>query len=198
MRREPLPLVLASASPRRAALLAAAGIRFERGPAPEIDETPPPGEPGDVVRVLAEAKAREVAARMPGRAVLAADTLVFLDGVPVGKPRDMNEAVRILRRLSGRAHEVATGVALAKGEGLWSGAALSTVRFRALGDEEIRRYVDGGEPLDKAGGYALQGGAAGFVTGVDGDVDTVVGLPIRLVRELLARMETPPAGRSRG
>jgi septum formation protein len=187
------PLVLASRSPRRAALLAAAGIPCEVRVFPPVDETPAPAlhEPRAIVRELAERKARAAAGRAPGARVLAADTLVFLDGRILGKPADAAEARRMLADLSGREHLVATGVALAVREAhgvlrVRSGAEVTRLRFRGLGPEEIEAYVAGGEPLDKAGAYALQGEAAAFVTACEGARDTVVGLPVALVRKLLA------------
>ncbi len=191
--RMPWPLVLASGSPRRQALLAEAGIDFEVGPAPEVDETPAIGltDPRDIVRELAERKARAAALRTPHVVLLTADTLVFLDRRILAKPDDPAEAVAMLRALSGRTHEVATGVALAGPLGggqtrILSGAERTRVRFRDLTDEEIVAYVAGGEPLDKAGAYAVQGGARDFVVSLDGAEDTVVGLPVDLVRRLLA------------
>jgi len=187
------PLVLASRSPRRRALLAEAGIGFSLRAYPEIDETPAAGlaAPLDVVRELAERKALAAALLTPQVLVLTADTLVFLGGNVLGKPRDAAGARRMLSALGGRTHEVATGVALA-GAGadgatrLHSGAASTRVTFRPLGEAEIAAYVASGEPLDKAGAYGIQGGAAGFVADLEGDLDTVIGLPIGLVRRLLA------------
>ncbi|MDJ0522147.1 MAG: Maf family protein [Planctomycetota bacterium] len=190
----PWPLVLASRSPRRRALLSDAGIHYELHDYPEIDETPRAGltEPLDIVRELAERKARAAALKTPHVVVLAADTLVFLEGEMLGKPEDGKEARNMLRALSGRTHEVATGVALA-GPGtrdgetrVLTGAESTRVTFRDLTDDEIAAYVAGGEPLDKAGAYAIQGGARRFVRAVDGEEDTVIGLPVHLVQRLLA------------
>ncbi len=180
------PILLASKSPRRADLLREAGIAFEVVDVGEVDETPPPGfSPAEVVEHLALRKARAVAALACERTVLTADTLVFLDGETLGKPADADDAVRMLRRLSGRAHEVATGVALATPDGTRSGVDTTRVHFRALADEEIRAYVDTGEPLDKAGSYGIQGGAGAFVAHLEGAADTVIGLPVALVRRLM-------------
>ncbi|HEX2022927.1 MAG TPA: Maf family protein, partial [Candidatus Thermoplasmatota archaeon] len=121
--------------------------------------------------------------------VLAADTLLDLDGAILGKPRDADDARRILRALSGRAHDVVTGVALRTDARRVSGAARTRVRFRALSDAEIDAYVATGEPLDKAGAYAIQGGAARFVEEIDGPRDNVVGLPMELVRRLLGDLD---------
>lgn len=183
------PLLLCSASPRRAALAAASGLAFERGPSPDVDETPPAGLPADAVaEALAVRKARVASARAPGRVVLCADTTVVLDGGLLEKPVDAAHAARMLRALSGRTHAVVTGVAVARDGVVVHGADRATVAFRDLTDAEIARYVASGEPLDKAGGYAIQGGAAGFVTRREGRLDTVVGLPVPLVVELLARL----------
>jgi septum formation protein len=185
-------LVLASASPRRADLLRSAGIPFDLGEPPGVDESPPSGaSPEEVARGVAVRKARRGAERHPGRVVLAADTVVSVRDVALGddllgKPRDAEEAVRTLLRLSGRAHRVATGVAVASPSGrVVSGFEVATVRFRPLDEGEVRRYVATGEPLDKAGAYAIQGGAAPFVERLEGEVDTVVGLPVALLRRLL-------------
>jgi septum formation protein len=181
-------LVLASASPRRAALLRAAGIDFEQGAPPEVDEAPPPGlDPPAVAQALAVRKAVAALGRHPGRVVLAADTVVFVEEQLLGKPADAADAHRMLALLSGREHGVATGVCVAEEDRHRSGVSVTLVRFRPLSGEEILDYVAGGEPFDKAGGYALQGGAARFVHTLEGDEDTVIGLPLRLVRALLAQ-----------
>jgi septum formation protein len=198
------PLLLASRSPRRAALLEAAGIPFERAAPLAVSEALPTAEdgaaldPGETVRRLAARKVRAATAAAPGRLVLAADTLVFLDGRPLGKPDDAEAAVRMLRALSGREHLVATGVALAgPGREPAVGHAATRVRFRALEEAEIRRYVATGEPLDKAGAYGIQGGAGAFVASLEGDEDTVVGLPVALVRRFMALWEGSDEGSSR-
>ncbi|MGE0812073.1 MAG: nucleoside triphosphate pyrophosphatase [Vicinamibacterales bacterium] len=179
------PLVLASASPRRAELLRAAGLVFTIDAA-DVDETPRPGEAPDAyVRRLAEAKAAAVARRRPGDVVLGADTTVALDGEILGKPGDAEEAHRMLRRLAGRSHRVYTGVALALGPDVRTAVASTTVRFAPLSEAEIAAYVATGEPVDKAGAYGIQGGAARFVAGVDGPHDNVVGLPVAAVLGLL-------------
>jgi septum formation protein len=192
--REPLPVLLCSASPRRAALLESAGVRFERGPAPGVDETPPPGLPPEAAaEAIAVRKAAAAARAAPGRLVLAADTVVALGARVLGKPADATEAAAMLRMLSGRDHVVATGVALARDGTVRSARAEATVRFRPLSEAEVAAYAAGGEGLDKAGGYALQGGAAAFASVVEGDADTVVGLPVRLVSALLESF--PSSGR---
>jgi septum formation protein len=189
-------LVLASASPRRRRLLAELGLPFETR-ATETDETPATGEsPRDLVVRLALAKAR--AAARPDEIALGADTEVAVDGRVLGKPADADDARRMLRLLSDRAHEVWSGVALARATAdgrptrEWTGSRRSLVTFRKLDDAEIDAYVASGDPFDKAGAYAIQGGAAGFVAAVDGDVDNVVGLPLALVRELLLAAGVTP------
>jgi septum formation protein len=176
-------LVLASGSPRRAELLRRAGIPFEMV-APDIDETQRIGEPAErYVRRLAEAKAERVAATHPGRLVLGADTTVVVDGEALAKPIDAADAARMLGRLSGRDHLVITGVCLIGPAGQRHvEAAVTTVGFRPLSSQEIDDYVRSGEPMDKAGAYAIQGGAAGFVSRLDGSHDNVVGLPVALIQ----------------
>lgn len=185
----PPRLVLASASPRRRELLARLGVDFEVRPV-DADETPLPGEaPEPLVRRLALAKAR--AAARPGELALGADTVVAIENQLLGKPADEADARRMLRALSGRTHDVWTGVALfapGKEGGTRELAHVERTRvtFRELSEAEIVDYVASGEPLDKAGAYAIQGGAAPFVERVDGDYDNVVGLPLATVRQLLA------------
>lgn len=179
------PIVLASSSPRRAALLTAAGIPFEASP-PEVDESLRDGEsPERYVRRLAVEKAEAVARRHPGRIVLGADTTVVFEDEVLAKPMDEADAARMLRALSGRVHQVITGVAVAGPAGTHEAPAFTEVGFRALGDDEIARYIATGEPMDKAGAYGIQGRAAAFVTKVDGSYTNVVGLPVALVCRLL-------------
>jgi septum formation protein len=178
-------LVLASASPRRAQLLAAAGFTFEVRPQ-EADESVHPGEgPANYVLRVACEKVRH-ACRKSGIIVVGADTAVVIDGLVLGKPRDDEEAASMLKRLSGRTHEVLTGLAV-EGDRLLTGVASTSVRFLRLGDEEIAWYVASGEPKDKAGAYAIQGLASRFVDRIDGSYSNVVGLPIALVYEMLKR-----------
>ncbi len=185
-----LPLILASASPRRRELLASLGLAFDVVVA-GIDEKPWPKEqPASYALRNASEKAREVGRRHAGEAlILAADTIVVLDGHILEKPEDAGHAVAMLRRLSDRAHEVITGVCLLhtragavreRGE-----AVRTTVHFRALSEPEIAAYVATGEPMDKAGAYAIQGGAGGFVDGYDGSYSNVVGLPLETLTRLL-------------
>ncbi|MFN2446250.1 MAG: nucleoside triphosphate pyrophosphatase [Vicinamibacterales bacterium] len=174
-------LILASASPRRAELLTAAAIAFEVASA-GVDETPQAGEAAAAyVRRLAEAKARAVSGRVPGALVLGADTVVVIDGTILGKPASRADAIDMLRKLSGRTHEVLTGVALISPRCTDVRVAVTQVVLAALSDHEIRRYVAGGEPMDKAGAYAIQGHASRFVERIDGSYSNVVGLPVALV-----------------
>ena len=175
-------LVLASASPRRADLLRAAGLTFEVAAA-DIDERVHDGEgPASYVERLAREKAARVAATRADAFVLAADTTVVVDGEILGKPEDAIDAGRMLRLLSGRRHEVLTGVCLT-GPGPFERAAVvrTTVAFARLTDEEIAWYVATGEPLDKAGAYAVQGLASRFIERIEGSHPNVVGLPVELV-----------------
>lgn len=186
------PLLLASGSPRRAGLLRAAGLDFEVGAVPGVDETPDPAwAVREVPQRLAERKACAGLRWAPGRRVLGSDTVVLLDGRLLGKPADVPQACGMLTALQGREHEVLTGVALASPQGLWSAVACARVRMEALDASGVRDYVATGEPLDKAGGYALQGRAARFARVVEGAADTVVGLHVALVRTLLAAEQDP-------
>jgi septum formation protein len=187
------PPLLCTGSPRRVRLLEEAGVPFERGPAPSVGETPPPGlPPAEAAEAIAVRKATAAARAAPGRVVVAADTVVAVQdeagrGEILGKPRDAADARRMLRRLAGRTHVVVTGVAVARDGVVASGRAVTEVAFRALADAEIGAYVATGEPLDKAGAYAIQGGASAFVARREGPLDNVVGLPVDLVRSLLGR-----------
>ncbi len=181
-------LVLASASPRRADLLQAAGFAFIVDPA-HADESVHPGEGAEAyARRVASEKAAAVAVRHPGHLVLGADTIVVVDGDILGKPADDEDARRMLERLSGRSHEVLTAVCVRRDGVVREHLASSTVRFAPLTAAEIAWYVASGEPSDKAGAYAVQGLASRFVEAIDGSYANVVGLPVaavwRLVREL--------------
>ena len=191
-------LVLASASPRRRDLLLQAGFSFEVHPA-HIPEDPLPAEDPIVyvtrlAREKAEAVYRELCAvngspeklRLNGQfAVLGADTTVTLDNAILGKPEDATDAARMLRLLSGRTHRVVTGVALATAKGTEVAAEVTAVRFLTLSEAEIADYVATGEPMDKAGAYAIQGRAARWIPRVEGCYFNVVGLPLALVSSLL-------------
>jgi septum formation protein len=180
-----VPLVLASASPRRAQLLTKAGYVFTIAPA-DLDETPLPGEaPAAYVRRLAEAKAAEVARRRPDAVVVGADTTVVVDGDILGKPADAAEAAAMLARIQGRAHEVLTGVAVAGPAGLESAVASTRVWFSRMSPAEIADYVASGEPMDKAGAYAIQGLASRYIERIEGSEPNVAGLPVALVHALL-------------
>ena len=166
-------------------------IPHEIDPA-HIDETRRDGEtPLAYARRVAEDKARTVAARHPGRAVLGADTVVVLDGTVLGKPASPSDAEAMLATMSGKQHTVITAVALARDGGLWSRHDETRVRFRPLTAQLIRDYVATGEPLDKAGSYGLQGYGALLVERIEGDYFGVIGLPLRLVAELLADAGMP-------
>lgn len=181
------PLVLASASPRRAELLRQAGIAFTTAAA-DLDETPRPGEaPAAYVRRLAEEKAAAVARRHPEAVVLGADTTVVVDGDILGKPADAADATAMLERLQGRAHEVLTGVAVTSPAGTDSEVAATTVWIAPMSAAEIAAYVASGEPMDKAGAYAIQGRISRWITRIDGSHPNVVGLPVAVVHTLLAR-----------
>jgi septum formation protein len=184
----PSHFVLASASPRRAELLTAAGFAFDIAHA-DIDEALLPGEPADrYVRRLAEGKARAVAVRFPDSVVLGADTTVVVDGHILGKPADAAEAVAMLCRLQGRAHEVLTGVALVTRGEVQVVLEATRVWFGPMTDAAIAVYVATGEPMDKAGAYGIQGWAARYVTRIEGSYSNVVGLPVARVHELLAAL----------
>jgi septum formation protein len=179
-------IVLASASPRRAELLRAAGIDFDVQPA-NVDETIAAGEsPNEYVSRLAEAKARLVYERDVRRTVLAADTAVVVDAHILGKPLDEADASRMLQMLSGRAHEVLTAVSVFHpGQIVDTRVDVTTVEFAPLSDADINWYVSSGEPMDKAGAYAVQGLASRFVTRIEGSYSNVVGLPVALVYQML-------------
>jgi len=197
-------IYLASRSPRRRDLLKQIGVPFEllllredlrRGP--DVDETPLPDEsPGVYVLRIAGAKTamavRQIALRgLPQKPALAADTAVVFDGHIVGKPEDAADAARMLRALSGREHQVLTAVAIALREQIESQISVSSVWFRELSDAEIRRYVTSGEPLDKAGAYAIQGKAGAFVTRIAGSYSGIMGLPLAETTELLQKFNIP-------
>ena len=184
-------IILASASPRRRQLLEMLGLPF-RAIAPDVDESLRPSEqPEAYVTRLARDKARSVAAREPGAHVLAADTTVVLRGQVFGKPADSAEAVAMLRRLQGRKHQVMTAVAVAQDGRVEHALDVTDVTFRRLSDGQIDEYVATGEPLDKAGAYAIQGKGAALVEGIRGDFFGVMGLPLRLALDLLARFGVP-------
>jgi septum formation protein len=193
-------IYLASRSPRRRDLLKQIGVSFElvllredprRGP--DVDETPLPDEPARdyalrVARTKAEVAAEQILRRgLLAYPVLAADTTVVHDEQIIGKPADAEDAERILSRLAGREHRVLTAIAVATRDHVDTRVSDSAVEFRALTRDEIRRYIATGEPLDKAGAYAVQGRAAAFVTRVSGSYSGIMGLPLAEAAELLTR-----------
>ena len=188
-----MTLILASSSPRRRELLTQAGYKFSVE-ASSVAEVRRPGE--DAIRFatrLAREKAQEVFARhadSPGVTVLGADTVVVCDGKVVGKPQDGGDAVRILSLLSGRTHQVVTGAAVVWGPGAMEVAAeVTQVTMRSLAPQEIADYVAGGEPMDKAGAYAIQGFAGRWIPRISGCYFNVVGLPLALVASMLEAAE---------
>lgn len=194
-------LILASASPRRAELLRRAGIEFDVMPA-HVDERATGHEtPEEYVRRVAQSKARAVVGLAPGRLVLGADTTVVVGTELLEKPRDAEDAKRMLEALSGRTHEVLTAVTLADGRTaerspeLETQVARTAVEFARLSETEIAWYVASGEPMDKAGAYAIQGLASRFVTRITGSYSNVVGLPVALVYGLLRQRGALPIPR---
>lgn len=185
------PIVLASSSPRRRQLLEMLRLPH-RIIVPDVDETMLAGEdPERYVIRLAHAKARAVVPRAPGDIVLAADTTVVLDGDVFAKPDDPADAVRMLGRLQGRTHQVMTAVAVAQGDRIEHALDVSSVTFRPATPETLADYVSTGEPLDKAGAYAIQGLGALLIERVEGDLFGVMGLPLRLAIDLLGRFGRP-------
>jgi len=197
-------IYLASRSPRRRELLKQIGVSFEsllvredlrRGV--DVDETPLPEESAGIyVLRIARAKAaialQQIAQRgLPQRPVLAADTMIVFEDRIIGKPDDGQDAARMLRALSGREHQVLTAVVLALREQIETQISVSSVWFRELADAEIRRYVSSGEPLDKAGAYAIQGRGAAFVTRIEGSYSGIMGLPLAETADLLQRFNIP-------
>jgi septum formation protein len=180
-------LVLASQSPRRAELLSRLGLDFEVVPA-TIDETYIDHEmPADHAERLAREKAVAVARLRPEALVIGSDTIVILDRDVLGKPRDEEEAVRMLMRLQGREHEVFTGVAIVHGEQSEVALERVRVRFRGLSRHECEAYVSTGEPMDKAGAYGIQGYGSALVEGITGDYFAVMGLPVVRTLDLIRR-----------
>ena len=183
----PPPLVLASASPRRAALLSGLGLAFEVRPAGLPEEVEPGEGAEEHAERLAREKAARIAAERPGALVVGGDTVVVLDDRILGKPAGEEEARAMLLEMAGRSHQVVSGVALAApGGGVGSAVSRTTVEFRPFGAREAALYAATGEPLDKAGAYGIQGLGASLVRRIEGDYYTVVGLP---VTHLLALLE---------
>ena len=183
--------ILASASPRRVELLTQIGAVFRQWPV-DIDESHRPGESAaDYVERLALEKARTAWTKGGGLPVLGSDTTVVLDHTPIGKPGSEEEAVAMLRALSGRRHRVLTAVALVAGARSASRLSTTDVRFTPISEEQARRYWRTGEPVDKAGGYAIQGRGAVFVRAIEGSYSGVVGLPLAETAELLTLFDIP-------
>ncbi len=179
------PLILASASPRRRELLQQIGLDFTVVTA-DIDETPLAGEDHVTYTVrLAEAKARAVMAWHPHAVVIGADTTVAVAGELLGKPRDADDAARMLRLLRGRAHEVTTGIAVLARDQALTAAETTWVIFSDMTDDDIAAYIATGEPMDKAGAYAIQGRAAQWIPRIEGEYSNVVGLPLARLAGLL-------------
>ena len=177
-------LLLASQSPRRASLLQQMGLNFEVQPA-DIDETPRADE--DAIHYVDRlAKTKAQSQWRPGFVHLGADTIVVLDGELLGKPRDEQHAMQMLMRLSGRSHQVATGVAVFDGQQVLSDVVVTTVTFRSIDNQDAQSYWATGEPADKAGAYALQGIGGVFVTTIAGSYSNVIGLPMAETEQLLA------------
>lgn len=186
------PLLLASASPRRAELLEKAGIPFVCVPS-RADELPSGScSPDRLVVGNARRKAEEVSSRFPGRVVLGADTMVVLEGQALGKPQDRTDAKRMLRALSGRVHQVMTGVCITDGSKTETALSVTSVTFRVLEDALIERYVASGECDDKAGAYGIQEKGCILVERLEGDYFGVVGLPICTVNKLLEQFLPRP------
>ncbi len=182
-----MKLILASGSPRRRELLGQMGLGEFTVISPDIDESGWKDLPaGQQVRMLSASKAAAVASGQDGAMVIAADTVVVLDGIVLGKPRDRADAVRMLTALSGRRHEVYTGVTVTKDNVTLTEHEITKVTFRTLSREEISHYVDTGEPMDKAGGYGIQKFGALLVEGIEGDYFNVMGLPVCRLGRMLA------------
>lgn len=188
-------IILASASPRRRELLTQIGIAFEIKVS-DVEEKVTTIVPHEVVQELSRQKAEAVLAACEDQdvteplLVIGADTIVACDGIILGKPRDTQDAARMLRMLSGRSHQVYTGVTFAyKGEKreIYSFYESTTVHFAPMTDEEIQTYVDTLDPMDKAGAYGIQGFCARYITGIEGDYNNVVGLPVGRVYQELKR-----------
>lgn len=178
-------IILASGSPRRAEIMRSVGWEFTKAVS-DIDESEMPGEPPEVyVQRLAKAKAEAVASRFPGEIVLGADTTVVIDDEILGKPVDEEDARRMLEILSGRWHEVLTGVAVAAEGRTRVGLQRTRVKFFELSEREVTFLVEQGSPLDKAGAYAVQAQAALFIEAIEGDYWNVVGLPVSLAYRLV-------------
>ena len=185
-----MDIILASKSPRRRALLEQMGVRDFRIVTPDIDEHMDRDlPPAELVRQISLEKAQAVAAQAdPNTVVIAADTVVALDGVVLGKPADKEEAFRMLSLLSGNRHQVYTGLTVLRGEQVFSQWEETAVTFRSLTAEEIEAYIATGEPMDKAGAYGIQGYGALFIEGISGDYYNVMGLPVCRLGQILGQL----------
>ena len=183
-----MAIILASKSPRRSELLARMGVEFTVKTSKIDEKMDPFANPADEVARVSLAKAQAVRGTChPDDIIIGADTIVVCDGLTMGKPRSESEAFSMLRRLSGRDHQVLTGLTVLGGDRTANLTVATTLRFRALSDAEIRNYIATGEPMDKAGAYGIQGLAAMFVVGLDGDYYNVMGLPVCTLAILLRR-----------
>ena len=181
-----MKIILASGSPRRKSLLESIGLDFTVY-SPNVNEEHLPGElPSQLCRRLSGLKAEAGAREFPDAVIIAADTIVVIDGQILGKPSGHEDAVRMLHLLSGREHEVITGLAVSYGGNVNIADVHTTVKFRKLSEREISAYADTAEPYDKAGGYAVQGTGALMIEGINGDYYNVVGLPLCTLGRLLA------------
>ena len=182
--------ILASGSPRRREILEMLGVPFSVVTA-DVDETCSLSDPAETVKELAHRKAKAVADRLGYPAetlIIAADTLVAIDGTVLGKPRDRDDARRMIQQLSGRTHAVYSGVSLIRGKQTLTEFEKTEVTFGAMTERDIERYLNTGEPFDKAGGYAVQGKAAVFIEKINGCYFNVVGLPVHRIRLMLNKM----------
>lgn len=182
-------IILASQSPRRKQLFTQIGVKCFEVLVPQADEEFDPSlPPEEIVSSICRKKgeAARALAGDPGAVIVAADTMVFLDGLRLGKPRTAEEAHGMLSALSGRIHHVCTGVTVCRGERMETRTETTAVTFRRLAEEEIQAYIRSGEPFDKAGGYGIQGKAALFVPRIEGDYFNVMGLPLSLLGGMLA------------
>ncbi len=181
-------LILASGSPRRKELLEKCGIPFDVCPA-DIDETiNEKGYLPDEIRMLAERKAKAILEENPSTAVIGSDTIVVIDSEVLGKPENKEDAKRMLKRLSGHTHQVITGICIMSSMREFSNVSISEVTFADLDDQEIQKYVDTEEPMDKAGAYAVQGIASRYITRIHGDYYSIMGLPVSMVYEELKNL----------
>ena len=187
-------VILASNSPRRKELLAGLGVDYEVRTLPDVDESYPDTLQGaDIPLYIAKEKADAYVAMMqPGELMITADTIVWLDGKVLGKPRDREDALQMLRTMSGRTHEVFTGVCITTTDWQRSFTAQTEVRFATLSEEEIAYYVDNFQPMDKAGAYGIQGKCAIYIEGIEGDYNNVVGLPVARIYKELQKLGIDP------